>query len=169
MSARTAVAALALSATALVAIVASEGYTDSAVVPVKNDRPTMGYGSTFHEDGRPVKMGDTTTPVRALVLAQKHISKDEAAFRKCAGGILLHQHEYDAIMEWVYNVGPLAACSSTLMKKLSAGDYSGACNELRRWTFAGGREVRGLVLRRERERLRCLGRSTADNPPQGGE
>ena len=168
MSARTTAAALALSASALVALVTHEGYTERAVVPIKNDRPTVGYGSTFHEDGRAVKMGDTTTPVRALVLAQKHISKDEAAFRKCAGDTPLYQHEYDAIMEWIYNVGPIAACSSTLMKKLRAEDYSGACNELRRWTFAGGREVRGLVLRRERERLKCLGLSTADNPPQGG-
>ena len=43
---RTFIGALALSAAGLIALVAHEGYTDKAVVPVPGDRPTVGFGST---------------------------------------------------------------------------------------------------------------------------
>ena len=69
---RTKIAALSLSAAALVALVAQEGYTDKAVVPVKGDRPTVGYGSTFRDDGSPVQMGDTITPIQALKRSHAH-------------------------------------------------------------------------------------------------
>ena len=54
---RRTVAALTLSAAALVGIVLHEGYTDHAVVPVKGDVPTIGFGTTAG-----VKIGDTTKP-----------------------------------------------------------------------------------------------------------
>ena len=65
--ARIIVASLTLSASALIGLAVSEGYTDRAVFPTKNDRPTVGFGSTFHESGAPVQMGDKTDPVRALI------------------------------------------------------------------------------------------------------
>lgn len=102
-------------------------------------------------------MGDTITPERAVILAKKHISMEEKALQKCLGNTPLYQHEYDAIMSWTYNVGTGAACRSTLVKRLKEGRYTEACNELSRWTRAGGRELRGLVIRREKERLECLG------------
>ncbi|NDJ59429.1 lysozyme [Enterobacteriaceae bacterium 4M9] len=61
-----------------------------------------------------------------------------------------------AIYSFAYNVGPTAAINSTLLKKLNAGDAVGACNELRRWVFAGGKKWRGLMNRREVEREVCL-------------
>jgi lysozyme len=48
---RTAVAALGLSAAALVGLVLHEGYSDRAIIPVKGDVPTLGFGSTTHSDG----------------------------------------------------------------------------------------------------------------------
>ncbi len=78
---RVLVASLSLSAAALVGLAVHEGYTERAIVPTKGDRPTVGFGSTYHADGRPVKMGDTTDPVNALKTAQAHIAKDEARFR----------------------------------------------------------------------------------------
>ena len=74
---RMAVALLSLSAAAFVGIVVDESYTGQAVIPTRNDRPTVGFGSTFHEDGRAVKLGDTTTPVRALVKVQAHVEREE--------------------------------------------------------------------------------------------
>ncbi|WP_442919921.1 glycoside hydrolase family protein, partial [Methylobacillus sp.] len=95
-------ATLTLSASAFVGIVVSEGYTGKAIIPTKNDRPTVGFGSTYHEDGSSVKMGETTTPVRALIKAQAHISKEEERFRASLPGVKLHQAEYDLYMDWVY-------------------------------------------------------------------
>ncbi|WP_339617219.1 lysozyme [uncultured Gilvimarinus sp.] len=61
-----------------------------------------------------------------------------------------------SLISFVYNVGVGNFRSSTLLKKLNAGDYVGACNELTRWTYAGGERLAGLVRRREAERQLCL-------------
>lgn len=60
-----------------------------------------------------------------------------------------------AIYSFAYNVGASAAINSTLMKKLNAKDYSGACDELKRWVFAGGQKWKGLINRREVEYQVC--------------
>ena len=124
------VAGLSLSAAALVGLVAREGYTDKATIPTPGDRPTVGFGSTFHEDGSPVKMGDTTTPVRALIKAQAHIGREEAAFRASLPGVALHQGEYDLYMDWVYQYGTGAWLKSSMRRELLAGNYVPACNAL---------------------------------------
>src|SRR3546814_1293220 len=81
---RTTVAALVLSAAGLVSIIADEGYTERAVVPTKNDRPTVGFGSTFRDDGSPVQMGDTITPAQAVkrtVRSEEHTSELQSLMR----------------------------------------------------------------------------------------
>ncbi|MGU7279215.1 lysozyme, partial [Salmonella enterica subsp. enterica serovar Morehead] len=57
--------------------------------------------------------------------------------------------ERAALYSFAYNVGAGAFARSTLLKKLNAGDQAGACNELKRWTYAGGKQWKGLVTRRE--------------------
>jgi lysozyme len=61
-----------------------------------------------------------------------------------------------ALVSFTYNIGGQAFCSSTLVRKLNAGDTVGACNELSRWTRAKGIELPGLVKRRAAERAMCL-------------
>jgi GH24 family phage-related lysozyme (muramidase) len=142
---RKAIAGLTLSAAALIGLVMGEGYTEKAVVPTKNDRFTVGFGSTFHEDGRPVKMGDTTTPVRALVTAQAHISKEERIFRESLPGVELHQGEYDTFLDWTYQYGSGAWMRSSMRRKLLASDYKGACDALLAYRFAAGYDCSTLV------------------------
>lgn len=60
-----------------------------------------------------------------------------------------------AIYSFAYNVGASAAIKSTLLKKLNARDYAGACAELKRWVYAGGKKWRGLVSRRDVEYQVC--------------
>ncbi|EKP5434718.1 lysozyme [Salmonella enterica] len=64
--------------------------------------------------------------------------------------------ERAALYSFAYNVGTGAFAKSTLLKKLNAGDHAGACNELKRWTYAGGKQWKGLMTRREIEREVCL-------------
>jgi lysozyme len=127
---RQAVAVLSLSAAGLIGLVVHESYTDKAIVPTQGDRPTVGFGSTFHEDGSHVKMGDTTTPVRALVKAHAHITKDEAAFRATLPGVALHQGEYDLYLDWVYQYGSPAWQRSPMRRELLSGNYKPACDGL---------------------------------------
>ncbi|HDT2979795.1 TPA: lysozyme [Klebsiella aerogenes] len=60
-----------------------------------------------------------------------------------------------ALYSFTYNVGPSAFASSTLLKKLNSGDIPAACKELQRWTYAGGKQWKGLISRREIERQVC--------------
>lgn len=148
---RTLVASLALSASAFVGITLHEGYRGEAYIPVPGDVPTLGFGTT---EG--VKMGDRTTPPKALERALTDVAKFEGALKRCIK-VPLYQHEYDAYIQFAYNVGSGAFCGSTLVKKLNREDYAGACAELLRWTRAGGRELPGLVKRRQAEYRLCLG------------
>ncbi|ATG96762.1 lysozyme [Paracidovorax citrulli] len=123
-------AVLTLSSAGLLGIVTHESYTEKAIVPTQGDRSTVGFGSTFHEDGSPVKPGDTTTPVRALIKAQAHISREEQAFRASLPDVALYQAEYDLYMDWVYQYGSAAWRASGMRRELLAGNYVQACDEM---------------------------------------
>lgn len=138
--ARIAVAVMSLSMSGFVGLTISEHYTDRAIIPTKNDRPTVGFGSTFHEDGRPVKLGDTTTPVRALVKAKAHIDKEEAIFRNSLVGASLHQAEFDLYMDWVYQYGTGRWRSSSMRREVLIGNYVAACDALRLYKYSGGHD-----------------------------
>lgn len=156
---RVLVASLALSAAGLVGIVAHEGFTDRAVIPVPGDVPTIGFGTT---EG--VKPGDRITAPRALARALQDVNKFEGALKQCVTAPL-HQHEYDAYISLSYNIGSTAFCGSTLVRKLNAGNYAGACAEISRWTRFQGKDCRnpankctGLANRRAAERELCEGK-----------
>ena len=138
MHPRIAVAALTLSAAGFAGLLLEEGYTDKAVIPMKNDRPTVGFGSTFHENGQPVKMGDTTTPHRAIIKAQTHINKEEKRFRDSLPGVAVSQAEYDLYLNWVYQYGTGAWGASSMRRALLAGNYKAACDALLLYKKAGG-------------------------------
>lgn len=146
---RKAVAGLVLSGAGLVSIALHEGFRDRAYddgVGVQ----TIGFGTT---EG--VKPGDRITVERALIRLAGDVSAHEVELRRCLGDVPLFQHEWDAYVSWAYNVG--VRCNSTLVIKLKTGDYAGACAELSRWVYAGGRVMNGLVKRRAEERARCEG------------
>lgn len=65
----------------------------------------------------------------------------------------LTQGQFDALVDFVFNLGPGALVKSTLLKKLNAGDYGAAALELPKWKYGGKppRVLDGLVTRRGRE------------------
>lgn len=132
------VAVLSLSAAGFIGIASHEGYTERAAIPTKGDVPTVGFGSTVHEDGTRVKMGDNTDPVRALIKAAVHIEKDERLFRDSLPGVALTQAEYDLYLDFTYQYGINNWRSSSMRRHLLAGEYREACDALLRWRFAAG-------------------------------
>ena len=149
---RTLVASLTLSASALVGLAVHEGYRGEAYIPVKGDRPTLGFG-----DAQGVKPGDKTDPVRALIRLNEQTNVFQQQMRQCIGDVPMYQYEWDAIISWSFNVGSKAACGSTLVKKLQKFDYSGACQELLRWNRFQGTVLPGLTKRRQSEFRQCIG------------
>lgn len=69
----------------------------------------------------------------------------------------LGEYRRAALVSFAYNVGQANLCSSTLARKLNAGDAVGACNELPRWNRAKGIVLPGLTRRRATEQAMCLG------------
>ena len=63
----------------------------------------------------------------------------------------LTQNQFDALVVWVYNLGPTNFKNSTLLKELNSGNYTAAGTEILRWNKAGGEVLAGLVKRREAE------------------
>jgi lysozyme len=147
---RTKLAALTLSAAALVGIAVHEGYVGHAYQDIVGVW-TIGFGTT--ENVRP---GQKIDPVRALQRKVADVEKFEGAIKQCVR-VPLHQYEYDAYISLAYNIGSAAFCNSTLVRRLNAGDYAGACKEILRWNRAGGQVVQGLVNRRQDEYRKCIG------------
>lgn len=154
--ARVAVALLSLSAAGLIAIATQESYTDHAVIPTKGDVPTLGFGSTKHEDGSPVKLGERTDPVRALHIVAAHVGREEAAFRASLPGVALTQGEYDLYLDFTYQYGignwrassmrrHLMATTETRTPDGAAFHYRAACDALLLWKKAGGYDCSTLV------------------------
>jgi lysozyme len=148
---RTQVAALSLSAAALVGLALHEGYRENAYIPVPGDVPTIGFGTT-----QDVELGDKTTPERALVRLLKDANKFESSVQSCVK-VPLYQYEYDAYVSLTYNIGPRAFCGSTLVRKLNSFSYSDACLEILKWDKFKGKPLPGLTKRRQEEYLKCIG------------
>jgi len=107
---------------------------------------TIGYGTT-----RNIHEGMVITEGQATQFLEKDVSETEQAVNNMTS-YPINQNQFDALVSFAYNVGITALRSSTLMRKLNAGDVDGAANEFQRWVRAGGKVLPGLVRRREAER-----------------
>lgn len=134
---RIAIAALSLSAAAFVGRAVHEGYSDVAIIPTINDRPTVGFGSTFREDGTPVQLGDRTTPVQALQRTLAYTVKADAKLKTCVK-VPLYQVEFDLLSDHGYQYGVGSTCNSVMVRRVNAGDYAGSCRGYLEYKFAAG-------------------------------
>ncbi len=114
--------------------------------------PTVGFGATYYEDGTLVTLRDPPiTRERAIALLAFHLTKVYLpAVRRLCPGIDVAARR-GAIADFALNVGAGNLKTSTLRKKINAGEWDKVPEQLRRWTRGGGRVLRGLVLRREAE------------------
>ena len=128
-----------------------EGFSSTSYLCVAKI-PTIGFGSTFYEDGTKVKLGDQISKTDALKLLEVIANRDFADKIFPAIKVKVTQSQFDAMCSLAYNIGAGAFLKSTLLKKVNAGDFAGAGEEFLRWNKANGKEVLGLTRRREREK-----------------
>jgi lysozyme len=107
---------------------------------------TIGYGHT-----RTAGPNQRISADEAHRLLIQDIIDHEAHIKRLVK-VPLSQGEFDALSSWVFNVGGGSLASSTLLRKLNAGDYAGAANEFPRWNKADGKVLAGLTRRRNAER-----------------
>ncbi len=105
---------------------------------------TIGYGHT-----RGVKQGQKITMEQAEVLLRGDLATSEAVVNKI---YKLKQHQFDALVSFVFNLGAGSFEKSTLRKLVVANpDNSEIRREFGKWVYAGGRKLSGLMARRADE------------------
>ncbi|MGX4758622.1 glycoside hydrolase family protein [Acinetobacter baumannii] len=141
-----------------------EGYTAKPTIPVKGDRPTIGNGTTFYPDGRPVKMTDPAiTRKQAFEYLKFTMNKDAKPFNKTLVNIPISQVEYDLYLDFTYQYGVSAWSSSSMLRNLKAGKYKAACDSLLKWKFVAKRDCSirsngcyGVWTRQQDRHQKCL-------------
>ena len=140
---------LAISAAGLASLSDHEGgnvrkvYLDVVNIPTACIGTTEGL--TAADVGRVLSDGECEARNR------KAVASAESAVRRGVK-VPVTQAQYDAMVSFTYNVGNTAFTKSTFLGLLNAGQCRAAADQLLRWNMSGGRVVKGLSLRRERER-----------------
>lgn len=111
--------------------------------------------------GRDIVIGKTYTDGECDALLRKDLQPAKRTVDRLVKAPL-GEYQRAALYSFVFNVGSDAFYKSTLLRKLNKGDHSGACDEMRRWVYAGGMKWKGLQNRREMERSMCLAESKDD-------
>lgn len=136
----------------------TEGFEGFSLVPYQDSVGvwTDGYGNTHN-----VVPGQPITQEKAEADLLRNVADAESTVNRLVH-IALSQEEFDALVDFVFNLGIGNFASSTLLKKLNARDIQGAIDEFVKWDRAGGVEVAGLLRRRKAEAaLFTLGADTS--------
>ncbi len=108
---------------------------------------TIGYGHTAG-----VKDGDLVCQREADELLEKDITEFEEIVHN-AVDVPIHQHQFDALVSWTFNLGGGNLNASTMLKVLNSGAYEDVPAQIKRWNKAGGKVLEGLTRRRLAESL----------------
>lgn len=118
-------------------------------------RVTIGYGHTSQAGPPNVTRGMRITADEADAILRSDLRKFEVAVTGMVH-VPLTQSQFDALVSLAFNIGPAALASSTLLRKLNAGDYQGAADQFPVWNKSAGKTLPGLVKRRAAERALFL-------------
>lgn len=112
---------------------------------------TIGYGNTMYSNGVSVKKGDTITKEQAITLFSTILSRFESGVDKLVRTDVT-ENQFGALVSFAYNLGIGTLQRSDMLKKVikNAKDET-IRNEFMRFTKAGGKELKGLVRRRQAE------------------
>ncbi len=138
-------AVLSLSLSGLAFLTASEGskntvYLDPVGIPtvcVGHTGPEVTLGQTYSDD-----------------VCQDLLRNDTRVAQAAVGRLVkvkITQAQYDALVSWTFNLGEGNLASSTMLKRINAGECQKAGAEMRRWNRAKGRVLPGLTTRRNAE------------------
>jgi len=123
---------------------------------------TIGYGHTSAAGDPAVFETMTITQDKAEQILARDLAKFERGVESMVT-VPLDQHQFDVLVDFAYNAGLGALQKSTLLKKVNARDFDAVPAELMKWTRGGGKELPGLVRRRQAE---CAVWALAHNHPE---
>ena len=109
---------------------------------------TIGYGHTSAAGAPMVNDGMTITQAQADEILRRDLIKYERSVQDLIK-VELTQNQFDVLVDFAYNAGVGNLKSSTMLKKVNAGDLDAVPAELMKWTKGGGKVLPGLVRRRQ--------------------
>ena len=113
---------------------------------------TIGYGSTYRADGTKFKLGDSITQAQADSILQYVATEKSKAVSTLLAGTAVTQNQFDALVDFSYNLGSGNLATSTLLKKVKADPSDPTIDaEFLKWNKAGGKVMAGLTRRRQAE------------------
>lgn len=125
--------------------------------------PTIGYGSTYYENGVSVSLKDSEiTEEWAEELLLSTLDVYEKAINSM---VISHisQNQYDALVSFVYNVGVTNFKKSSILKIVNVDPNDPKiATEFGRWVRANGKIIKGLVKRRQLEAELYFAHNIAD-------
>jgi lysozyme len=111
---------------------------------------TVCYGSTIG-----VRPGDHYSLAECKAMLVRDLESYATGIERCVTAPL-PDPRYVALVSFAYNVGIGAACKSSVVRLINAGQTAAGCNALLQWNKAAGITFPGLTKRRESERTMCL-------------
>ena len=126
--------------------------------------PTVGVGHLV-QPGDGLRVGDRISEAQVLEFLENDLRTAERGVRQLVGDLPLHQHEFDALLDLVYNVGignVSPSESPRLNDAIAQADYEAIADELH-YTTARGKVARGLEFRSER-RTQIFMNASYDDP-----
>lgn len=107
--------------------------------------PTIGYGHT-----KGVKLGQVISEEEAEQFLREDLKTSEQEIDR--QNLQLNQNQFDALVSFVFNVGAGNFRSSTLLKRVRLNPNDPDIDrQFKRWVYANGRILPGLIKRRNDE------------------
>lgn len=113
--------------------------------------PTIGYGHLVREHELD-RYEQGITEQEAEDLLRRDVQVAERAVLRLID-VPLTDGQYEALVSFTFNLGPGALQRSTLRRKVNREEHADVPAQLRRWVWAGGRKLKGLIVRRNMEAL----------------
>ncbi len=116
---------------------------------------SIGYGTIKYPNGVRVKKGDVCTRGQAEIWLKNDCLWVDACLDKHVK-VAVSQNQFDALASFVYNIGETAFIKSTMLTLINNSNYSSAASQFDRWIYDNGKEIKGLVNRRQKEKALFL-------------
>lgn len=119
-------------------------------------RDIVGVATICDGDTKNVRMGQRETPEGCRRRLEQQLIAHAEPIIRCVPSLRGRTNQVVASVSLAYNIGTGGFCRSTAARHFNAGRWRQGCDAFLAWNKAGGRVVRGLALRRQRERALCL-------------
>lgn len=121
-------------------------------------RDIVGVLTICDGDTANVRPGQVASREECLDRLERQLIAHTQPVLRCVPGLRdpARGNQLLASVSLAYNIGPAGFCRSTAARRFNAGQWRAGCDAFLMWNKAGGRVVRGLTLRRQRERAICL-------------